>query len=404
MSGAARAPRERAARTWLAHALLVALVLAAVGHLNTRWHAQADSSSATVTRIATVRGLLGNERDLQWRALSAGERSLEVAERLGRARGEEEELFEQLRRGELREPERLWAAVDLYHEALDAELARITLHRVDQAHQLERERTSPAHADLDRLLTRESEHAAAAARSGHRAADRMLAVALGLVVLLVGALLQRAAAAHHQSQRAAEALLAQQRAVSEALEREQEVVRHQARHDPLTGMANRLAFTEAVHELRRDDRPVAVVLIDLDGFKDVNDRFGHATGDEVLRAVAARLLGAVRPGDLAARLGGDEFAVLAPVPDARTGAELARRIGAALEEPPVSVEVPAALGRAGVGASVGHVVGPGRELEELAHRADVEMYAAKAARRAARASAVPAPAPAGEPRAQADAS
>ena len=381
-----RVPRERGARTWLVHALLVALLLSAVGYLNIRWHQDADTSATTVTRIATLRGLLGNERDLQWRALSGGERTLEVAKRLGQARAQETALFEELRRSGLQDAGQLWTTVDRYHDALDSEVSRITLHRVDQAMEVEARRTSPAYARLDHRLSEESAHAAAAARSGHRAADTMLAVALGVVVLFVGALLQRTSAAHRQAQRAAAALLAQQRAVSEALEREQEVIRHQATHDPLTGLANRLAFTQAVHELQleREDGDVAVVVIDLDGFKDVNDRFGHAVGDEVLCAVAARLLGATRPGDLAARLGGDEFAVLAPVPDARTGAELAHRLSAALEQPPVSVEVPAAGDRAAVGASVGHVVGPARQLEELTRRADAEMYAAKADRRARR--------------------
>ena len=384
MSADGPAPRGRRARTWLVHAVLVALLLAAVGHLNLRWHGDANASATASTRIATLRGLLAGERDLQWRALSARERSLEVAERLGEARAQEEALLETLRRDGLKNADRLRVSIARYHDALDSEVSRITLHRVDQALEVEATRTSPAYAELDDLLTEESDHAAAAAHDGHRAADTMLALALGVVVLLVGALLQRTSAAHHQAQRAAGALLAQQRAVSEALEREQRVSHHQARHDPLTGLANRLALTEAVRELERTDDPVAVVLVDLDGFKDVNDRFGHAAGDEVLRAVAARLLDAIRPGDLVARLGGDEFAVLAPVPDAATGAELAHRLSTALLRPPVTVPVPGTTERAGVGASVGHVVGPGRQLEELTRRADAAMYAAKAARRTRR--------------------
>ena len=382
-----RAP-ERAARRWLVHAVLIALLLAVVGYLNVRGHEDANASATTGTRIATLRGLLAGERDLQWRALSAGERSLEVARRLGGARAQETALFEELRGGGLVDVDRLEEGVERYHDALDSEVSRITLHRVDQALEVEATQTAPAYAELDRLLTEESTHAVAAARSGHRAADTVLAVALGVVVLLVGALLQRTSAAHQQAQRAATALLAQQREVSESLERGQRVAHRQARQDPLTGLANRLAFAEAVRELERTDDRVAVVFVDLDGFKAVNDRFGHAAGDDVLRTVAARLLDAVRPGDVVARLGGDEFAVLAPVSDACSGADLAGRLGAVLLQPPVCVRGSGAPESPGtvVGASVGHVVGPGRQLEELVRRADAAMYAAKAAGRAGRVS------------------
>jgi diguanylate cyclase (GGDEF)-like protein/PAS domain S-box-containing protein len=89
--------------------------------------------------------------------------------------------------------------------------------------------------------------------------------------------------------------------------RQQDELRHAATHDALTGLANRAAFFE---ELARPGGADAIVYLDLDDFKPVNDRFGHAVGDRVLVAIGRRLRGAVRPGDVLARLGGDEFAVL----------------------------------------------------------------------------------------------
>lgn len=93
--------------------------------------------------------------------------------------------------------------------------------------------------------------------------------------------------------------------------------RAMARHDPLTGIANRKAFEEAASaQLMRaqvDTQPGAMLMLDLDGFKGINDRFGHSAGDAILRAVATRLEAAARATDVVARLGGDEFAILCPM-------------------------------------------------------------------------------------------
>src|SRR5690606_2685416 len=116
-----------------------------------------------------------------------------------------------------------------------------------------------------------------------------------------------------------------------------ERLRHSAHHDPLTGLANRVLFearfTRMLARSARDDRPWAVLFIDLDGFKAINDEKGHAVGDAVLREVADRLQQVCREQDIVARLGGDEFLIAsAGVPLAEAGA-LAERVRAAVSAP-----------------------------------------------------------------------
>jgi len=121
-------------------------------------------------------------------------------------------------------------------------------------------------------------------------------------------------------------------------DREEQATRHAALHDPLTHLPNRtLALDRLAHALarrRREGIDVAVLALDLDRFKMINDSFGHAAGDEVLLALAPRLTAAVRPTDTIARLGGDEFVVICPAIDAaREATEVAERLAAAINRP-----------------------------------------------------------------------
>jgi diguanylate cyclase (GGDEF)-like protein len=161
---------------------------------------------------------------------------------------------------------------------------------------------------------------------------------------------------------------------------------HQAFHDPLTGLANRALFlarlTDAVAVRDRGHRPLMLLFVDIDGFKTVNDSFGHAAGDAVLRTVAERLLANVRDGDLVARLGGDEFSVLldSDGSDGETGALGARRISQQLLDTLGAPQV--VRGRdLCISASIGTVslsaFDPDLTPDELLHRADEAMYAAK---------------------------
>jgi diguanylate cyclase (GGDEF)-like protein len=147
----------------------------------------------------------------------------------------------------------------------------------------------------------------------------------------------------------------------------------EATTDPLTGLANRRAFRSALHDMVRDRTAEAVLFLDLDDFKNVNDEFGHAAGDDVLRRVAERIEECARAADLCARLGGDEFAVLlAAGADAD---DIAERLVTALSAP-----LTVRGRRLRVGASVGIAPVTGSTAcEDLLHRADIAMYSAKTA-------------------------
>ena len=168
------------------------------------------------------------------------------------------------------------------------------------------------------------------------------------------------------------------RDVTERVQLEQELT-HQAFHDSLTGLANRGLLrdhlTQALARSRRSQQTIAVLLLDLDGFKQVNDSLGHAIGDEVLRAVARRFATVTRPSDTLARLGGDEFALLTEDVDELRAGALAARLLDCLTEP-----VTASGRTLRLGASVGIVVHGSAHVDadDLLRRADVAMYAAKA--------------------------
>jgi diguanylate cyclase (GGDEF)-like protein/PAS domain S-box-containing protein len=162
-------------------------------------------------------------------------------------------------------------------------------------------------------------------------------------------------------------------------------LQHASLHDPLTGLANRVLFLDRVtltmaRFKRRPDRPFAVVFLDVDHFKHVNDTHGHAAGDAILLAVTARLRTSLRPQDTVARFGGDEFALLL---DEVSGVEdigrLADRIQAELRQP-VDVDGREVFVSASMGIAISSTTYQG--VDEIMRDADVAMYAAKAAGKA----------------------
>jgi diguanylate cyclase (GGDEF)-like protein/PAS domain S-box-containing protein len=194
------------------------------------------------------------------------------------------------------------------------------------------------------------------------------------------------------------------RLLSLALERRraQELLLHAARHDALTGLPNRSQFYRHLNrELRREGPLIGVLYLDLDGFKPINDRFGHRAGDHVLAQIARRIESALRPRDLTARLGGDEFGVLcAQLRDEAEAEAIADRLIKAVAEPielpdevirsphlaslvgspVVEREDPDAPVMATISVSVGIAYGhqSGGDDERLVELADAAMYRAKA--------------------------
>ncbi len=169
--------------------------------------------------------------------------------------------------------------------------------------------------------------------------------------------------------------------IATAIERKQAEIRlhHLARHDALTELPNRAVFHDrletALKRARRDDERIALLYIDLNGFKGINDTFGHDIGDQLLRQVAQRMAGCVRASDTVARMGGDEFTVLLNNIHGQADAEaVIRKIRAAIEAP---FEL---NGRTlTISAGIGLALYPdhGSTGDQLIHRADAAMYATK---------------------------
>jgi diguanylate cyclase (GGDEF)-like protein/PAS domain S-box-containing protein len=164
-----------------------------------------------------------------------------------------------------------------------------------------------------------------------------------------------------------------------ARQRTEQRMRHEALHDPLTGLANRTLLRDRLeHAIARSERErgaTAVLFIDLDNFKAVNDSHGHATGDAVLVESARRLHGAVRPGDTVARIGGDEFVALCEDVDADSALAVAHRLQDALRPSFTAGGVEHQLS-----ASIGVALGD-RDPDRLLGDADAASYRAKAAGR-----------------------
>jgi diguanylate cyclase (GGDEF)-like protein len=154
-----------------------------------------------------------------------------------------------------------------------------------------------------------------------------------------------------------------------------QAVRHQAATDELTGLPNRRTLLACAERELDSNGPVSLLLLDLDGFKAVNDGLGHHAGDDLLRALGDRIRPALRPGDVLARFGGDEFAVLLPGADPAAALEVAERVHGLVCRP-VTVTGVAVQ----VGASIGVATAPDQagNLPDLLRHADTAMYLAKA--------------------------
>jgi diguanylate cyclase (GGDEF)-like protein len=170
--------------------------------------------------------------------------------------------------------------------------------------------------------------------------------------------------------------------ISDTTERRksEETIRHQAFHDPLTGLANRILFYDrmnmAFNLARREKKMVAVIILDLDYFKEINDSRGHTVGDELLKSVSERLSQMVRASDTVSRYGGDEFTLIMPsLSNEKDALRIAQKIVKAFNEP-----FHLNVGDLTVTASIGVAMYPlhGQDIDTLMNKADAAMYLAKA--------------------------
>lgn len=172
-------------------------------------------------------------------------------------------------------------------------------------------------------------------------------------------------------------VLLKMRQVVTDIERQRQLAHRQSRSDVVTGLANRLAFETALSDLALGAPPFAIIILDLDHFKDINDAFGHPAGDEVLRVVGARLSRLLDAGDLLARLGGDEFVMLCTSRSTQPALTvLAQHCITAIEQP-----IPIEDSTVRVGVSLGIVPAAALHLlpSTLMGAADAALYRAKSA-------------------------
>lgn len=164
-----------------------------------------------------------------------------------------------------------------------------------------------------------------------------------------------------------------------ALGQKEAQARHLAHHDRLTGLPNRSLlhdrFHQAISQAERHDNPLGLLMLDLDKFKRVNDKLGHASGDKLLQAVATRLTKGIRGADTACRYGGDEFVIMLPVIDSpNIAAALAVEIGGRLGEPYI---IDGHKIHMAVSVGVAVYPGDGQTFDELIKQADAAMYRTK---------------------------
>ncbi len=228
-------------------------------------------------------------------------------------------------------------------------------------------------ADVEWLIAAATRRTHAVLLAAHGSEDARAGLAYGDTM---------AAALWRQRQRTLHAAATMQS--YEALRVRHEQAARAAETDALTGVANRRGFDRAVEAIRagRADEPVAVLLVDMDKFKQINDAEGHAAGDLALQRVSAALVGQVRGTDVIARLGGDEFGVLLPGTGPDDAARIASRMVRAVRDIPDCLAT----------VSIGVAGGPAHGLEDTLCRADQAMYCAKRAGGDAVRAAVPEPA------------
>jgi diguanylate cyclase len=347
-------------------ALLLGLAIAgATGYGITRIHGEAAERRKLQALLGQLETAAWQQSALEWQAVAEQRLSPAIDQERREVDAAAQRLVEQLLvlDSASSHAEAVRDRFNSYDAAVDEEFALLTKGRVTEAEEVDEQRVDPAFARLDEAL------ATASRRYGALAEQATGRAGLGTQLILVAAAIVIAAL-----------VWGVQRARSQAVQRKAfEALQHQALHDGLTGLPNRTLLRDRTGQaIRLADRelvPAALLLIDLDRFKEVNDTLGHHYGDQLLVQVGERLRAPLRKVDTVARLGGDEFAVLLPkIANPQGAVEVARKLQAALEEPftleGLALDVEASIG---VALYPDHASDP----EELLQRADIAMFAAK---------------------------
>ena len=349
----------------------VVLVLGLVAYTNSALHRRGQSYENVSALLGELDGLLHEESVLQWKTLADRNAPVKVARAVGTMRSRERTILDSLNPALPRSAvAQLQQQVTAYHEVLDQELQLLSIGKTSEARVIEQQRTDPLFQQLSSTVGAENHDLQATARNARTIADIVLFAAMFIAALAIGWLLYRFERAHIAAVRAGRELVAQQQIALEQAAATEALVRHQAMHDHLTGLPNRASFAE---HLAASNGPLTTLLIDLDGFKQVNDTLGHSAGDALLVEVAARLRECVRETDAAARLGGDEFAVVLHGAAEDTAVRTAERILACLSRP-YDIAGSTAHISASIGIAIGDAVCP---TDQLLADADAAMYHSK---------------------------
>ncbi|MET7420458.1 GGDEF domain-containing protein [Dactylosporangium sp. NPDC005555] len=353
---------------------LAIVLLGGVTFANVYLHGRSQAHEATRSHLSELNMLLHEESSLQWKTVADRNTPVTVARELGAIRSRERALIDALGDLDPKTVEGLEASVNAYHAVLDTELGMLGVGKIKEARALEKRQTEPQFGRLNTQLRSLEQQEADAAELANTIADLSLAVAMALALVSIGVLLYRFEREHRLTTKANEEMLEQQQIALDTLAEHEALIRHQASHDPLTGLPNRRLLTELLEGgAAADSADRALLLVDLDNFKPVNDQLGHAAGDDLLVGVSSRLLAAVRGEDTVVRLGGDEFAIVISGGDAGVAVRVAERIVATVGEP---FEIAGTEVR--VGASVGVAIsGGGRDGNQLLRDADMAMYQVK---------------------------
>jgi diguanylate cyclase (GGDEF)-like protein len=353
----------------LVAALLVALVAA---YLITELRSRADEDRRAVLLIERLELQAYRLSALEWQAIAERRLDPELLEEKQQASEEVSRALDEVDRSgtdtELL-PSLKEASRD-YREAVDEEFRLLGAGEIEQALAVDEERVDPSFEVLSEALQDGEYYYNARAQRASRVADTGSLVTLAVAASVISLLFWRA----ESSRRAAQVLAAERRVMRES----EKLLRYQALHDPLTDLPNRTLFMDRIlHALARASRhkqPVAIMFIDLDNFKVINDSLGHNMGDRLLVAVGKRLQESLRPEDTVARLGGDEFIILLEDLDeeiqvTRTAERLVQRLRAPFKLENQEVYVTPSIGVA-FGTS-------GDDPDDLLRSADIAMYRAK---------------------------